>query len=479
MAESKRGTAPNGEDDGGELSREDEANEALLAVHGAHDLSGFREVLEDQASALLGCERTVFFQAEREDSVTNLVAIREKDGSRICFPFGEGIAGTVAKDNGYYLTNTPKEDDLYTAALDGLPEIQVRNVLSAAMFDGDETVGVLQCLNKRGGGFEEDDAFWLQRLAEHGALAYVRLKRAADGWNLARDLAEAVAASVDDKHVSTVGHADRTRQVALAIGRDMNLQDDELRELELAALLHDIGRLGLSPEAFEWAGGPGSAAQRYAAPNERLHLVLTEALLRNLKLPASLANLSTIALSHHEKADGTGFPRGKKSAELPRGARILAVANEFDLLTTGRSALSNGKAMDDEQAARSLKERAGKEFDPAVVDRLIRNKLYEIEKRRFPRCAYETPLEVTVLGGAKSEGKAVSQVLQTQALDLSEGGILFRSETKLPADALVKLKIHLPTEVLDAVARIARVMPGDDAKSFKIGAYFLWYGSQG
>ena len=85
--------------------------------------------------------------------------------------------------------------------------------------------------------------------------------------------------------------------------------------------------------------------------------------------------------------------------------------------------------MDDEQAARSLKERAGKEFDPAVVDRLIRNKLYEIEKRRFPRCAYETPLEVTVLGGAKGEGKAVSQVLQTQALDLSEGGILFRSDS--------------------------------------------------
>lgn len=450
-----------------------EAQEACKALHGAESVAALTEMIERQACDLLDCERATFFHVERHDKVITLVAARNKGRTRLSVPLGEGIAGNVAKDNGYYICNKTAGDELFVAAIDGFQGMEVRNLISTAMDADDELVGVLQVANSRGKGFKENDAYWLQLLGEHGALAYKRIKRSEEGWTLVRHLAEAVATAVDNKHVSTVGHTERTRQIALALGREFNLDADALLELELATLLHDSGRIALSPEAFEWAGGPGGAGQ-YAAAGERLHLVLTDALLRGLKVPDWLGNLKEIALSHHESTDGSGYPRGRKTADLPLGARILAVANYFDMLTSGRAPESNGKRMDDEAAAKVIRDKAGRQFDAAVAEKLVKGKLYQVEKRRFPRYDYETPLEVRVLGEAA--GKQ-GLTLQTKALDLSEGGILFRSEEKLPDHALLRIKIQLPTENLEALARVARHLKDDGGKGFKVGAYFLWYGT--
>lgn len=451
----------------------EEASEACKAVHAAHSVAALSDLLEKQACELLDCQRATFFRIERHNKVINLVAHRNKGRNRISLPLGEGIAGNVAKDNGYYICNKPGGDDLFVASIDGIQGTEIKNLLSAAMADDDDVVGVLQVVNKENGSFTENDAYWLQLLAEHGALAYQRVKRSDEGWSLVKNLAEAVATAVDNKHVSTVGHSERVRQVALAIGKDMGLDRDQLLELELAALLHDAGRLALSPEAFELVGGP-NGGNLYAAAGERLHLVLTDALLRALKLPECVGNLKEIAQSHHELVDGSGYPRGRKGAELSLSAKILAVANYFDLLTSGRAPESNGKRMEDDDAAKILQGMAGKKFDAAVIEKMVAGKLYRIEKRRFPRYDYETPVQVTVLGDAQG---TKSQVLETKALDLSEGGILFQSPEKLPDHALLKLKIFLPTEQLDALARVARHLKADDGKGFKVGAYFMWYGT--
>jgi hypothetical protein len=110
-----------------------------------------------------------------------------------------------------------------------------------------------------------------------------------------------------------------------------------------------------------------------------------------------------------------------------------------------------------------------------VVDRLIKGKLYEIDKRRYPRYDYEAPLEVVVIRESGESGQETP--LETEALNLSEGGILFHSEKKMPKHGLLKMKIHLPTESLTALARVARNLPGKEGQGFLVGAYFLWYGS--
>jgi len=451
----------------------DEARDACVALHATGSVQELVATMEKKAAELLRCEHVTFFRLERHDKVVNLVGMRNEGKTRVSFPLGEGIAGSVARDKGYYICSDPKDDPLYVAAIDAHQGTVVKNILAAAVEAGGDTVGVLLALNKRGRTFEEGDAYWLQLLATHGALAYVRARRSEEGWQVARNLAEAVATAVDNKHVSTVGHSDRTRRIALAIGREMDLSADELLELELAAWLHDVGRLALAPEAFEGADDSG-ANHPYASPKDPLHLVLTEALLRGIKLPEYLNQVPKIALAHHECMDGTGT-RGMQADDLPLAARILAVANTFDLLATGRAPACNGKRMDEVAAVAALKALAGKALDAQVVDQLIRKKLYRIELRRFPRCEYEAPLEVTVLGASGAESKI--ERFTTKALDLSEGGIFFQCSKKLPGHALLNLKIALPTEKLEALARVARQLPGADGKGFKVGAYFLWYGT--
>ena len=179
---------------------QEEANKACKAVHAAESLDALKLVLEQQACDLVRGEMATFYQVEKQERVVNLVAIRNQGRTRTSFPAGEGIAGTVASENGYYLCNDPKKDDLYVEAIDGIAGVTVRNLVSTAMEAHADVVGVLQVVNRSGPGFEETDAYWLQLLAEHGALAYVRLKRSAEGWAFARDLAEAIAMANDSEY---------------------------------------------------------------------------------------------------------------------------------------------------------------------------------------------------------------------------------------------------------------------------------------
>ena len=118
-----------------------------------------------------------------------------------------------------------------------------------------------------------------------------------------------------------------------------------------------------------------------------------------------------------------------------------------------------------------LQKNRGKLFDEAVVDTFIGRKIYEAERRRFPRYDYETPVDVTVLQADGTEG----DVQETEALDISEGGILFRFGTQLEPPTLVKMLIHLPTEKIEALAKVARALP--DGDRWKIGTYFVWHAS--
>jgi HD-GYP domain-containing protein (c-di-GMP phosphodiesterase class II) len=466
-------------------------DEAYRDIHGAKTMKQLIRTLEERSARLVSAQlATLFLLEDQGDGLRSLVAYRDEGRTRISCPIGQGIAGSVAQENGFYVCNMTNNDPLYIDEIDGLPGLDANNVLCVTLSDGDESMGVIEAVNKNNSvSFTEDDAFWLQKLAEHGSLAMQRLKRSEEGWLMAKNLTAALADAVDDKHVSTVGHTDRVRQMALAVGRDMNLTDGELEELEFSVLLHDIGRLALAPEVYEGLRDMEGGAKRrqgYASPDDRLHLVLTEALLRGLPLPASMKNLKDIALSHHEKANGGGFPKGVRASELPLAARILAVANAFDMMTSGRDKEFTGKGLSDEEAVEVVKKRAGTDYDPAVVDRLVRNKLYIVEKRRFPRYEFEAPLDVEILDlgtsdplGAESKPGSTQNPtrLETKVVDLSEGGVMFLSPTKLPQHALLRLRIHLPGDVLEALARTARHLPPREGETgWRVGAYFLWYG---
>ncbi|MCP9485975.1 MAG: HD domain-containing protein [Gaiellaceae bacterium MAG52_C11] len=142
-------------------------------------------------------------------------------------------------------------------------------------------------------------------------------------------VAGAFARVIDAKSPFTARHSDRVAEIAIGIGVVVGLPEPELRRLRLAALLHDIGKLGISNLILD---KPGRLTDAERGEIER-HPIFTRELLSRV---APFQDLADDASDHHEKLDGSGYPRGLRGDELTPSARILAVADIFEAMTAVR-----------------------------------------------------------------------------------------------------------------------------------------------
>ncbi len=142
-------------------------------------------------------------------------------------------------------------------------------------------------------------------------------------------VAEAFAAVIDAKSQFTSGHSNRVTQYADGIAAEMGLSADHRRWLRRAALLHDIGKLGVSNSILD---KPGKLDEAEWTAVKR-HAELSETILQRSKI---FRDLAVVAGSHHERLDGTGYPRRLNDAEIPFEARIITTADIFDAMTADR-----------------------------------------------------------------------------------------------------------------------------------------------
>lgn len=168
---------------------------------------------------------------------------------------------------------------------------------------------------------------------------------------------QALSAAVDAKDSYTARHSLGVTGWANRIGHSMGLQPQDMAVLERAGLLHDIGKIGVPEEILL---KPGSLSD---AEFERIKEHPGEGA-RILQAIPFLTDEVAVVRSHHERWDGTGYPDGLPGAETPRLARVLAVADAYDAMTTDRP---YRRAMTGDEARREIKRNAGTQFDPAVV----------------------------------------------------------------------------------------------------------------
>ncbi len=170
-------------------------------------------------------------------------------------------------------------------------------------------------------------------------------------------VAEAFARVIDAKSPYTASHSAGVATYAQAIGAAMGMDGAQQRELRRAGLLHDIGKLAISSRILD---KPGRLTEdEFAAMREHTRFTL-----RILERVRCFRHLAAIAASHHERLDGTGYHRGLAAFDLPRPARVLAVADVFDALTADRPYRA---AMPLEQALSIVREDAGSALCPAAV----------------------------------------------------------------------------------------------------------------
>jgi len=172
---------------------------------------------------------------------------------------------------------------------------------------------------------------------------------------------KALAAAIDAKDEYTHGHSFRVAQYSVTIANKMGLSEKELADLEIAAYMHDLGKIGV-PESI--LGKPGKLSDEEFA-QIKMHPVYTDKILQPINLPDFIVNA---AVHHHERLDGSGYPHGLRGDKISLFARIIAVADVFDALTSDRPYRS---AMPVETALEELCKQVDREFDRNVVLALI------------------------------------------------------------------------------------------------------------
>ncbi|HEY3316633.1 MAG TPA: HD-GYP domain-containing protein, partial [Bacillota bacterium] len=167
----------------------------------------------------------------------------------------------------------------------------------------------------------------------------------------------ALVRALEQKDPYTQGHSHRVKEYALAIAKEMQLPADQLERLEYVALLHDVGKIGIRDTIWLKAGRLDQAEYEEI----KRHPVVGAEIIGQIEL---LGRDVEIVRSHHEWFDGSGYPDHKAGSDIPTGARILAVADAFDAMTTERP---YKPAYGYAEALEELNRFSGRQFDPEAV----------------------------------------------------------------------------------------------------------------
>jgi putative nucleotidyltransferase with HDIG domain len=168
---------------------------------------------------------------------------------------------------------------------------------------------------------------------------------------------EALGGALDLKDAETEGHCQRVTAMTIVMARAMQVDELELRHIARGAFLHDIGKMGI-PDSILRKPGPLTADERVIMET---HCDIGFKVLERIPF---LREASDIVVSHQEKYDGTGYPRGLKGEEIPLGSRVFAVADTLDAMLSDRP---YRKALPLDTAKKEIVRCSGTQFDPAVV----------------------------------------------------------------------------------------------------------------
>ena len=176
------------------------------------------------------------------------------------------------------------------------------------------------------------------------------------------EVLRALVNAIEAKDPYTAGHSQRTAEIAVAIGRALKLTPDELKEIEVGGLLHDIGKIGIAEQILRKPAQLDDAEMRVM----RGHPAIGDGIVADIQL---LTRIRSMVRNHHERYDGSGYPDGLKGDEIPLAARIIAVADTYDAITSDRCYQPGRPPLESVPILRRL---SGVQLDAACVDALFR-----------------------------------------------------------------------------------------------------------
>ena len=239
------------------------------------------------------------------------------------------------------------------------PFEQVQELIAVPIYESERFFGWMLAVNHTyGGEFGTAEVDLLQSIStilgiHRGNTLYYR-----EQGELLTGIVRSLTSAIDAKDPYTHGHSDRVARVAVRLARRLGCDSRTVDTIYLAGLLHDIGKIGIDERVLR---KPGRLTDE-AFEHIKQHTVIGYEILQDIK---QLRHVLPVVLHHHEAWDGSGYPHGLAGENIPYLARVVAVADAFDAMSSDRP---YRKGMDDQRLDEVIRSGAGKQWDPRVVE---------------------------------------------------------------------------------------------------------------
>lgn len=223
------------------------------------------------------------------------------------------IAGYSIRHRVPQIINDVASDPRHFKGVDKATAIQTRSILAIPIVWGEKIFGVLEAINKIDGSFDEDDREMLGVLASHAAVVLQNVGLTEQLQNFFVHTMELIVSALESVEPGSQGHVIRVTRLATSMARECNLTGKDYENIWYGSYFHDIGKLLLGTSVI--------------VRNDKRHPVVGGNMLAKIKM---LEKTAPLVRHHHERWDGSGFPDHLVGEQIPLGARILALAEDFE-----------------------------------------------------------------------------------------------------------------------------------------------------
>jgi putative nucleotidyltransferase with HDIG domain len=340
------------------------------------DLDQVLNQVIDEVIILLKAERGFVMLLDRNEHLKFWAArgIDQQTIEEPDFQISRSIVDRVKNEGSPVLTVDAQKDDRFSQQLSIVTK-GLRSILCVPLKSKDKLIGIIYVDNRLASGvFKPDDLDLLNAVSSSAAIAienaglFKDLQISKNALEIAYDTTlEGWAKALELRDQVTEGHTRRVTNLTVRLAEVMGIKGERLNYIRRGSLLHDIGKMGI-PDQILLKPGPLTASEYQIM---KKHPVFAYEMLSKIEF---LKPCLDIPYCHHERWDGTGYPRGLKALQIPQAARIFSVVDVWDALHSNRPYRQEWPV---ERITEYLAKQAGTQFDPAVVQAFVQMSLTE------------------------------------------------------------------------------------------------------
>lgn len=321
------------------------------------------------------CSVFLYDSLGRRFELAAAIGTREKMVGRLWLPFENGLISYVARTHKTVMVTNEDLDEYRNqppADYDGF-----RTSVAAALFLPNKLLGAIEVRDSHVRELSDEDLLLLKTIIQQMSVFLEKANLFKTVQELYLEVITSLCETVEAKDPETIGHCYRVSEYAVRIARQMDLDEETIEQIRVAAHLHDIGKIGI-PEAI-LLKADRLTSEEYNKIKQ--HSEIGAKILTPIEF---FGNVTAFVRYHHERFDGSGYPDKLEDDAIPLGARILAVADSFEAMTWHRP---YGHSLTMQEAYAEVVRCSGTQFDPLVVEafRAVYDEIAGVNKGKIVR----------------------------------------------------------------------------------------------